>query len=374
MQPQDGFEDLVIPTPERVAFQYPIAGIGSRFLAQTLDLLVLLVLLTVVGIGGAAFGAVFHTAQLAILIWLLLSFLVLFGYFLVCEAVFGGVTVGKRALRLRVVGDHGEPILFSQAAVRNLVRIVDFLPFFYGLGLVTLFVNGRGKRLGDLAAGTLVVRERERISLYDLAATPAPPGPAAVEPAPSIWSTPPSGSPSRAGTEPEGAPAGAPAQRGPEPGHRLEPALRRLVVAYAARRSDLALDRRESLARSAEPALRRALPELVAAGGPLSALDQLAEWEGITPRRTIPAAAGWTLGLGIASVACGILIVLAPAGVLLGIAAIVLAGRTLRKIKAQPMALHGAERTRSGRVLGIVGLAISSLFIVIFIAGSIFAR
>src|SRR5207302_10733063 len=121
------------------------------------------------------------------------------------------------------------------------------------------------------------------------------------------------GSPSRAGTEPEGAPAGAPAQRGLEPGHRLEPALRRLVVAYAARRSDLALDRRESLARSAEPALRRALPELVAAGGPLSALDQLAEWEGVTPRPTIPAAAGWPPGPGLASRACRLLHVLASA-------------------------------------------------------------
>jgi uncharacterized RDD family membrane protein YckC len=374
VQPQDGFEDLVVPTPERVVFQYPIAGIGSRFLAQALDVIVLLVLLMVVGIGGAAFGAVFHTAQLALLIWLLLSFIVLFGYFLVSEAIFGGLTLGKRALRLRVIGDHGEPILFSQAAIRNLVRIVDFLPFFYGLGLVTLFVNGRGKRLGDLAAGTLVVRERERVSLYDLASTPAAQAPSPVQPAPSIWSTP-GQSP---GAKPEEQSATAPAAPsdlgGADRVRRLEPALRRLVVAYAARRAGLALDRRESLARSAEPALRRALPELAAAGGPLKALDQLAEWEGVAPARRIPAAASWTLGLGIASIACAILVVLAPVGVLLGIAAIVLALRTLRRIKARPQALHGADRTSAGRILGIIGLALSAFFILVFVAGTIFAR
>lgn len=372
MQPQDGFEDLVIPTPERVTFQYPIAGIGSRFLAQSIDMMLLVVLLTVVGIGGAAFGAVFHNAQLAILIWVLLWFAVILGYFLVLEAVFGGQTPGKRALRLRVVGDQGEPIHFSQAAIRNLVRIVDFLPFFYGLGLVTLFINGRGKRLGDLAAGTIVVRERDRVSLYDLAATPAPSPTAPVEPAPSIWSAP----GATAGTEAADGPASAvqPAAGDADRVRRLEPALRRLVVAYAARRSELPPARRESLARNAEPALRRALPELTAAGGPLRALDQLAEWEGVTPRRTIPRASSWTLALGIASVACGVLVVLSPAGVLLGITSLLLAGRTLRRIKAQPAALQGAERTRAGRVLGIIGLALSALFIVIFIAGSIVAR
>jgi uncharacterized RDD family membrane protein YckC len=374
VQPGDGFEDLVIPTPERVTFQYPIAGIGSRFLAQSIDVLLLVVILTVVGIGGAAFGSVFHAAQLAILIWLLLWFVVIFGYFLVLEAVFGGQTPGKRALRLRVVGDRGEPIHFSQAAIRNLVRIVDFLPFFYGLGLVTLFINGRGKRLGDLAAGTIVVRERERVSLYDLAATPASPQPAPVQPAPSIWSAPSATSGSEAADSPASPPAIPPPAPDADRVRRLEPALRRLVVAYAARRSELPPDRRESLARSAEPALRRALPELTAAGGPLRALDQLAEWEGVTPRRTIPASASWTLALGIASLACAILVVLSPAGVLLGIAAILVARRTLRRIKAQPAALQGAERTRTGRVLGIIGLAGSALFIVIFIAGSIVAR
>lgn len=370
MQPGDGFEDLVIPTPERVAFQYPIAGIGSRFLAQAIDMVILLVLLTIVGIGGAAFGAVFHTAQLAVLIWLLLSFLLVVGYFLVSEAVFGGQTVGKRALRLRAVGDHGEPILFSQAAIRNLIRIVDFLPLCYGLGLVALFINGRGKRLGDLAAGTLVVRERERISLYDLPATAPPPAPPPNQPAASIWATPPSGSSS-------GAPSTAPAPSTPDGAERLrrlEPALRRLVVAYAGRRSALPVDRREALASSAEPALRRALPDLVGRAGPLAALDQLAAWEGVTPARRLPAAASWTLGLGIASIVGGILVVTAPLGLILGIVAILLGGRTLRRIREHPADLHGADRTRTGRILGIVGLGISALLVALFIAGTLFAR
>src|SRR6202022_5167264 len=137
-------------------------------------------------------------------------------------------TLGKRATRLRVVGDHGEPLTLGQAAIRNLVRIVGFLPIFYAIGMLTLFINGRGKRLGDFAAGTLVVRDRERISLYDLASTPAAAAPE-PKPASSIWSTP--------GTATTAAPAG-PSGAIERP---LRPALRRLVVAYAARRGLLSL-------------------------------------------------------------------------------------------------------------------------------------
>lgn len=361
MQPPGGADDLVISTPERVAFQYPIAGIGSRFLAQAIDLIVFGLLALVIGIAAAAFGAVFHNSQLALLLWLLLSFCLIFGYFLVSEALFGGQTLGKRMLRLRVVQDRGEPIGFSQAAVRNLIRIVDFLPFFYGIGLVALFINGRGKRLGDLAAGTLVVRERERINLYDLAATAQPEPEAAPAAAPSIWSTP---------VAPSGTPPSAQPAASPRP--HLEPALRRLVVAYAGRRAGLSLERREALARSAEAALRRALPALVASVGPLAALDQLAEWEGVTPLRRTPGTASWSLTLGILSIASGVLVFLSPLGVITGIAAILTGGRAMRTVRAAPQTWQGAERARTGRILGIIGLAISGLFVALFVLATVF--
>src|SRR3989454_890736 len=107
------------------------------------------------------------------------SFMVVFGYFWISEALFSGQTLGKRAFRLRVVGDRGEPLTWVQAGVRNVIRIVDFLPYGYGVGVVVLFINGRGKRLGDLAAGTIVVKDSDHVWLWQLGrpATAAPPQP-----------------------------------------------------------------------------------------------------------------------------------------------------------------------------------------------------
>src|SRR5437879_5797727 len=229
-------------------------------------------------------GGLFGSGELALLIEIILGFILLAGYFLISEAAWNGQTLGKRAARLRVVGDHGEPLTLGQAGIRNLVRIVDFLPVFYGIGMLTLFINGRGKRLGDFAAGTLVVRDRARVSLYDLSSAPATEV-AAPPPAASIWST----------------PAAAPTisfqtTAGPA---ALDPGLRRLVVAYAARREALPVERREALARSAEAALRIALPDVVAGAGPLAALDQLAEREGISPYRPMYRGAASAMTWGV---------------------------------------------------------------------------
>src|SRR5690242_3969018 len=145
MQPSDAGDDLVISTPERVAFQYEIAGIGSRFLAQIIDSLVIGVVLIAITILAGALGGIFQSGELALLVEVILGFILLAGYFLISEAAWNGQTLGKRSARLRVVGDHGEPLSLGQATIRNLVRIVDFLPFFYAIGMLTLFINGRGK-------------------------------------------------------------------------------------------------------------------------------------------------------------------------------------------------------------------------------------
>ena len=356
MQPPDASDDLVISTPERVAFQYEIAGIGSRFLAQVVDSLVITVILIAITILAAALGGVFSSGELAILVEVILGFIVLAGYFLISEAAWNGQTLGKRSARLRVVGDHGEPLTVAQAAIRNLVRIVDFLPVFYGIGMLTLFINGRGKRLGDFAAGTLVVRDRERISLYDLAGTPAT---ATQAPAPlsSIWSTP--------STTPTTATPSAAAGELPA----VDPGLRRLVVAYAARREELPMARRQALAQSAEAALRRALPGVVATAGSLAALDQLAEREGISPHRPMHRGASSAMTWGITTlIFFWMPLIAVPTGIL----SIVFGGNAVKAIRNEPNRYQGEDRAKTGRLLGIIGLAVSSVLLLLFLLGFAF--
>jgi uncharacterized RDD family membrane protein YckC len=351
VQPPDASDDLIISTPERVAFQYEIAGIGSRFLAQIVDSLIIAAILIAITVLAAALGGIFSSGELALLIEIILGFILLAGYFLISEAAWNGQTIGKRAARLRVVGDHGEPLTVGQAAIRNLVRIVDFLPFFYAIGMLTLFINGRGKRLGDFAAGTLVVRDRERISLYDLSATPAGAAPTPASPS-SIWA----------------APSVTPAAPISEP-QTLDPGLRRLVVAYASRREELPIARREALAQSAEAALRRALPTVVATAGPLAALDQLAEREGISPHRPMHRGASSAMTWGVTTLIFFWMPLIAiPTGIL----SIVFGGNAIKAIRSEPNRYQGDDRAKTGRLLGIIGLAVSSVLLLLFVLGFVF--
>src|SRR5207245_4292516 len=123
------------------------------------------------------------SSTIAFLVGVLGGFVVVFGYFWTCEAFWSGQTIGKKVFRLRAVGDRGEPMTFFQAGIRNVVRIVDFLPYGYGVGLVVLFVSGKGKRLGDLAAGTIVVTDSDYVWLWQLPGGRPPPPPAPPAPA-----------------------------------------------------------------------------------------------------------------------------------------------------------------------------------------------
>src|SRR5450759_3311704 len=167
MQPQERPDGLVVATPERVAFEYTVAGLGSRFMAQAIDVLLLLTVFFFLSMGALLLNSFSGDGRLSLLIWLILSFALFVLYFPVLEGIWGGQTVGKRLLRLRVLGDRGEPVTVTQVAIRNLIRLVDFLPFFYGIGIITLFIQGGSKRLGDFAAGTVVVRDRRRGRLAD---------------------------------------------------------------------------------------------------------------------------------------------------------------------------------------------------------------
>src|SRR5918911_2730822 len=162
-------ETLIIETPERVPLHFALASIGNRFLACAFDHF-----LQVVVIGGAILlfawlgGAAGLDVRLrdmpkwALAVLIVLLFLVWSGYFVLFEWAWNGQTPGKRWLRLRVIREDGRPVTFWEAAARNLVRIFDMEPFpFYSIGLVSVFVSSRDQRIGDMVAGTVVVRERE---------------------------------------------------------------------------------------------------------------------------------------------------------------------------------------------------------------------
>ncbi len=274
--------DLVVATPERVSFDYQVAGLGTRGIAQLLDLLIVSGILVAVVFFAAAAGAVLQSDTVATLIDIIGTFVVIFGYFWVSEALWSGQTLGKRAFRLRVVGDRGEPMTFAQAGIRNVIRIIDFLPYGYGVGLAVLFINGKGKRLGDLAAGTIVVKDSDHVWLWQLpGARPAvPPG---YPPPPSGPSSPES---APGGYQPPAAPP-PPPPAGPYLGasqaeltlRRLDPELRRFVSSYARRRPQLPLALRAQLASTIQPSLRAAVPAVFEQSGPLAALDHLADLE-----------------------------------------------------------------------------------------------
>ena len=162
-------ETLVIETPERVPLHFALASTGNRFLACAVDhtlqsLLILAVLVAFVVWLGLAGLERWATAapKLALALLVVVIFLAWSGYFVLFEWAWSGQTPGKRWLRLRVIREDGRPVTFWEAAARNLVRILDMEPFpFYSVGLVSVFVSTRDQRLGDLVAGTVVVRERE---------------------------------------------------------------------------------------------------------------------------------------------------------------------------------------------------------------------
>ena len=257
--------DMVVATPERVSFDYQVAGLGTRAVAQLVDLLVVAGILAAVYLFALA-AELARADTFAALVVVIGSFVVIFGYFWVSESLWSGQTIGKKVFRLRAVGDRGEPLTFMQAGIRNIVRIVDFLPYAYGIGLVVLFTNGKGKRLGDLAAGTVVVKDSDRVGLWQLAggkpAVPGPINPGVLAPTP-----------------PPPAPAYTPVSSAELTLRRLDPVLRRFVSSYARRRPQLSLHVRAQLADQVQPSLRSAVPEIFEESGPLAALDHLADLE-----------------------------------------------------------------------------------------------
>lgn len=174
-------EFLNIDTPENVAFNYEVAGIASRCLAGAIDTFILLIIqiivyLTLFAVLGVTVGELSIEDESAsswiIAILGLVGFALFWGYYIFFELRWNGQSPGKRRMHLRVVRTDGMPITFSESLIRNLVRLVDFLPVYYGLGLTVMFVNSQARRLGDMAAGTLVVRDHAPVTLEQVKTAP----------------------------------------------------------------------------------------------------------------------------------------------------------------------------------------------------------
>ena len=156
----DGTQDFVASID--VAIDLPVATAGSRGLAQAIDSLLVAVLQFVVVVlcflGAMALsGLGAQVGEIFFAVGVIAVFAIQWGYFVAFELAWEGQTPGKKALGLRVVDESGGRASFTKLAIRNLLRVVDFLPALYGAGVLVMLSTERGQRIGDLAAGTLVV-------------------------------------------------------------------------------------------------------------------------------------------------------------------------------------------------------------------------
>jgi uncharacterized RDD family membrane protein YckC len=166
---------ITISTPEGIELRLALAGAGSRFIATVIDLclqavLILLAALVTFGLIGGGLG---------VALFVMAVFAALYLYNVLFEVLAAGRTPGKRLTHLRVVRELGTPVDFRASAIRNLLRLLDLLPTAYLAGLLSILLTERNQRLGDLAAGTIVIRDapRQKTSAAPLAAQAQPASP-----------------------------------------------------------------------------------------------------------------------------------------------------------------------------------------------------
>lgn len=160
-----------IETPEGVDLDLRVAGAPVRLIAWIIDFLVRVL------IGGAISIPILMLGSFGAGIFLLVMFLLEEFYPILFEVLSNGSTPGKKAMRLQVVHSDGTPVGWMSSVLRNLLRTADFLPMFYGFGLVTMLFSGSFQRLGDLAAGTLVVYRdstKKRARIPNVVPRPSP--------------------------------------------------------------------------------------------------------------------------------------------------------------------------------------------------------
>ena len=168
------FDDDIIEivTPERVELSFPIAGLGTRFVAAVIDIIWIAVLNLGLGIilSFLLYGFIDggeYSLSLALSIQIVVHFLLTAGYYIYFEYKWNGQTPGKRRMKLRVMRYGGLPVDFASVMIRNLMRMVDFFLFAIAVGFLVFFLSKLSQRPGDYAAGTMVVRDRN-VTLKDL--------------------------------------------------------------------------------------------------------------------------------------------------------------------------------------------------------------
>jgi len=159
----------ILETPENIEVEFELAGLGSRFCAMLIDtlwialaVLLLLLLLLLFGVGTFDWdgpGSRRWAGWVIAALWAVVAALIFDGYFIFFEWLMRGQTPGKKSMKIRAVCDDGTPVGGNEVLIRNLLRLVDFLPAFYALGAIVMFPSPLCKRLGDMAAGTIVVKE-----------------------------------------------------------------------------------------------------------------------------------------------------------------------------------------------------------------------
>ncbi len=170
-------ESLIIETPERVPLEFALASIGNRFLAVAIDhfiqyftiILVAWFFLSIAGytssdVTDAPDKLLNDLPKWTLALTIIILFLIFAGYFIMFEWLWNGQTPGKRLMKLRVIREDGRPVTLWESIARNLLRICDAVPGFilpvYSIGLIVIFLSNRDQRVGDIFAGTVVVRER----------------------------------------------------------------------------------------------------------------------------------------------------------------------------------------------------------------------
>jgi uncharacterized RDD family membrane protein YckC len=156
---------LSIDTPENILLDAEIAGFGSRFVAALTDYSVIVILL--IAVTWLFIRVQINDSSISPFYYITI-FLITWGYHLIFELIWNGQTPGKRRAGIRVIQSNGLPVTVSAILIRNIIRLFDFLPVFYGLGLIMLFATKRTQRLGDLAARTIVIREQQQVTLQTI--------------------------------------------------------------------------------------------------------------------------------------------------------------------------------------------------------------
>ncbi|MCS7027571.1 MAG: RDD family protein [Bacteroidia bacterium] len=170
------YEKLTIETPENIQLEYELAAPGSRFMAYMIDFFILNISL------GVLYFVLFyvliyitHETARDIVLYIIFciygAFYLLSGYFILFETLWSGQTPGKRYVGIRVIQDNGLPVTFTQIVFRNVARLIDCsFPIQYGIGIAYMLSDRHTRRVGDVAANTLVVKDKKPITLSQVLA------------------------------------------------------------------------------------------------------------------------------------------------------------------------------------------------------------